>query len=341
MSRWPVLLLLLWLPGAGAETGIEPGRPVATAPVQGGSITPTVPAWGVVQPDPDRLLTLALPRAAVIGRVHVRGGQTVAAGAPLLDFTTAPSVQQDHAQAASALDYAHRNLARSERLFAGQLATRADLDAARRDLKDAQSRLAALAAVGADTSGGTLRAPVAGIVTQVALAPGARVTADTVALTLAPQQALVAALGVEPEAAARIAPGARVNIGSVFGAATGFTGQVTAVQGMADPVTHLIGVLVPIPADAAGYPIGAAVRGDLELPTEAALRVPRAALLADGSGTYVFAVRQGRARRVDVQTGAPVADAIVVRGALQAGERVVTTGGRELGDGDPVAEPAS
>lgn len=337
MRRRTALLLLLWLPTVGAESA----RPVTTAQVQDIAITPTVRAWGSVQPDPDRLLTLALPRAAVIGRVHVRSGQTVAADAPLLDFATSPTVRQDHAQAASALDYARRNLARAERLFAWQLATRADLDAARRDLKDAQSRLAALAAVGAGARGDTLRAPVAGIVTQIALAPGARVAADTVALTLAPQQALVAALGVEPDAAMRIAPGASATVRSVFGAAREFTGRVTAVQAMADPITHLIGVLVSIPEDVAGYPIGAAVQCDIALPAQTALRVPRAALLADGGGTYLFVVRQRQARRVQVQTGAPAGDTIVVQGALQAGERVVTIGGRELGDGDPVTEPGS
>ncbi len=334
MSRWALLVFLLWLPGAGAE----PARPVTTAPVQSGSVRPTVPAWGAVQPDPDRLLSLALPRAAVIGRVYVRGGQIVVAGAPLLDFTTAPSVQQDHAQAASALDYARRNLDRSERLFAEQLATHADLDAARRDLQDAQSRLTALAAVGAGETHGTLRAPVAGIVTEVFLTPGERVAADTLAVSIADRQALVAVLGIEPETAVRIAKNAGVKISGVFDTATGFTGHVAAVQAVTDPVSHLIGVLVPIPADAAGYLIGAALRGEIELPAEAALRVPRAALLADGGGTYLFVLRQGRARRVDVAIGVPVDDDIIVSGVLQAGERVVTTGGRELGDGDAIED---
>lgn len=333
-----VLLLLLWLPVAGAETATEPARPVATAPVQSGSIAPTAPAWGTVQPDPDRLRTLALPRAAIIAQVHVRSGQTVAAGAPLLDFTTAPAVRQDHAQATSALDYARRALARNERLFAEQLATRADVDAARRDLRDAQSRLAALAAVGAGSYADTLRAPVAGIVTEVLLMPGARVAADTPAVSIADRQALVAVLGIEPETAARIATNASASVSGVFGSAPAFTGQVTVVQAMADPVTHLIGALVPIPADAAGYPLGAALRAEIELPAETALRVPRAALLADGGGTYVFAVRQGKARRVEVRTGVPVGDDLIVSGALQADERVITTGGRELGDGDVVEE---
>ncbi len=334
MIRAPVLLLLLWLPFANAATNPESARPVATVPVQGGDIIPTVQAWGTVQPDPDRLHMLALPRAAIIGRVYVHNGQAVVADAPLLDFTTAPAVQQDHAQATSALDYATRAVARNERLFAEQLATRADLDAARRDLQDANSRLAALTAIGAGTGAGTLRAPVAGIVTEVLLIPGTRVAADTPAVSIADRQALVAILGIDTETAARIARNARVRISSVFDTVVGFTGQVKAVQAITDPVTHLLSVLVPIPADGAAYPIGAALRGEIELQAEAALRVPRAALLADGGGTYLFVLRQSRARRVDVTTGGPVGEDITVTGPLQAGEHVITTGGRELSDGD-------
>lgn len=340
MKLRAVLILTLWLPVASTQAATEAAKAVATAPVQGGNITPTVTAWGAVQPDPDRQHTLVLPRAAIIGPVYVRSGQTVAAGAPLLDFTTAPTVQQDHAQAVSAFDYARRNRARSERLFAEQLATRADLDAARRDLRDAQSRLAALSAVGAGTDRGTLRAPLAGIVTEVLLAPGARVPADTPAVSITDRQALVAALGIEPETAARIATNAKARISSVFGPAPGFTGHVTAVQAIIDPATHLLGVLVPIPADSAVYPIGAALRAQIDLPEETTLRIPRAALLADGSGTYVFVLRQGHAQRVNVTAGLPVGGEIIVSGALQMGERVITAGGRELGDGDAVEERA-
>lgn len=338
MTLRAILLLTLWLPVAGAQAATEAAKPVATAPVQGGDIAPTIEAWGTVQPDPDRLRTLALPRAAIVGQVYVRAGQVVLAGAPLLDFTTAPAAAQDHAQASSALDYARRNLARSERLFAGQLATRADLDAARRELTDARSRLAALTAIGAGTRGGTLRAPLAGIVTEVLLTPGARVAADTPALSIADRESLVAMLGVEPETAARIPPQASARISSVFGSAPAVTGQVAAVQAITDPLTHLISVLVPMPPQGAAYPIGTALRAQISLPPEAALRVPRAALLVDGGGTYLFVLRQGRARRVDVSTGLPMGSDIILSGALAAGERVITTGGRELGDGDAVKE---
>lgn len=353
--RLPLLwLALAWLPVANAADS-QPALAVTTVPVQAGAVTPTVPAWGTVQPDPQRVHSLALPRAGVVERLYVRVGQTVAASAPLLEFTTAPNVQQDYAQAASALEFARGTASRSARLFAEQLITRAELDAARRDLADAQARHAALDAVAAGTIRSMLRAPVAGIVTQVNLSVGDRVAADTLALALADQQALVAVLGVEPEAAVAITAGAAVRVRSVFGTAPEFTGPVTAVQGLADPVTRLIEVRVAVPNAVSGYLIGTSVRGDIALPTQTALRVPRAALLADASGTYLFVLRQGAARRVNVTTGAPVGADIVVRSTLptdasgalqrvlkplQTGERVVTVGARELADGDAIQERA-
>jgi len=53
---------------------------VKTAPVALQEVTETLTAFGVLDPDPDQVLSLSLPHAGLINRVWVRLGQRVKSG---------------------------------------------------------------------------------------------------------------------------------------------------------------------------------------------------------------------------------------------------------------------
>jgi hypothetical protein len=61
--------------------------------------------------------------------------------------------------------------------------------------------------------------------------------------------------------------------------------------------------------------------------------VPRSAVLRDAQGDYLFQVRQGHARRVNVQTGLEQGGLIAVRGSFEVNAPVVSLGNYELQDG--------
>ena len=67
-----------------------------------------------------------------------------------------------------------------------------------------------------------------------------------------------------------------------------------------------------------------------------AVFVPTAALHSDGDKTYVFTVRDGRARRVAVTTGGESGSDTEVRSGLRAGAQVVVSAPRSLRDGERV-----
>ena len=55
------------------------------------TLSANVTAYGRVQPDPDHLTSITLPRAGLVSRVWVRLGQRVSDGQPLLELVTAPA----------------------------------------------------------------------------------------------------------------------------------------------------------------------------------------------------------------------------------------------------------
>jgi len=323
-------------PQALAES---PSVLVSTAAVAEKDIAETLTVFGVLDPDPDQVLSLSLPHAGLINRVWVRLGQRVNSGDKLLEILTAPDARMQYLQAQSAVDYARRELQHQQRLLDDQLATKAEVDAARRRLQDAQSSLAALQQRGMGVTEETLRAPVDGIVTRLDVSQGQRVQADTTAMLIAAEKRLIARLGVEPEDLDAVHPDTPVTIQSVFVPDLRVDSRIREVHAMINPDTHLVEVLAPIPEQRVDrLVLGSRVQGRIHLDAHRALVVPRSAVLGGTANAHVFTVSDGKARLVKVQTGTETDQDIEVQGELAAGDRVVVTGNYELSDGMAVRE---
>lgn len=331
-------LLVFPLISPGADN-TAPSALVQVAPVARHSLKETVTAFGRVQPDPDQASSITLKRAGRVSRLWVRLGQRVTAGQALLQLDTAPDARMQYQQATAAANFAHSDLERVRRLFKEQLATRAQVAAAQRSLRDAETRLHAQRKVGNDRATEVIRAPFAGIVTQLSVSRGQRVQADTMAALLASRAALVVPLGLEQEDAVRVQPGQAVVLASVFRPEVRVASEVGDVHAMVNPQTHLVDVYVRVPKDAAnGMVLGEAMRGVIALHQQQVLAVPRSAVLRDDRGAYIFVVRAGRAHRVEVAPGLEADGFVGVSGELKEGDVVVTVGNYELTDGMAVRE---
>jgi RND family efflux transporter MFP subunit len=326
-----LLLCLVTSLRAHADT---PSVLVRTAPVVQKTVSDTLIAYGVLDADPDQVLSLSLPHAGLINRVWVRLGQRVKSGDALLEVVTAPDARMQFLQAQSAVDFAQREHQRLQRLLSEQLATRSQVDAAAKNLQDARETLEALRKRGMDVAEETLRAPVDGIVTRLDVVQGQRVQSDATAILIAAQQRVIARLGVEPEDLAGVQAGTQVTITSVFVPGVRLESQVREVHAMIDPDTHLVEVLAPIPPERDDrLVLGSRVRAHFHLAPHPALVVPRSAVLGDTPDTFVYVVAAGKARRVKVQTGTEYGNEVEISGPLQAGDSVVVTGNYELTDG--------
>lgn len=335
-----ICLTLLLLGAEPLHAGEEvPSVLVTTTTVVAKTVHQTLSVFGVLNPDPDQVLSLSLPHAGLINRVWVRLGQRVKSGDPLLEIITAPDARMQFLQAQSAVDFATQELQRQQRLLREQLATNAEADAARKNLKDAQATLDALQQRGLDIAQGTLRAPRDGIITQLDVAQGQRLQADTSAMLIAADQNLVARLGVEPEDLALVQVGAPVIISSVFVPGIAIKTSIREVHAMIDPGTHLVEVMAEIPAQKdERLVLGSRILGQIQLAAHSALLVPRNAVLSDADGSYVLTLHDHIAARVAVQTGIEDGEMVEIAGELQAGVVVILSGNYELSDGMAVRE---
>ncbi|NOZ38327.1 MAG: efflux RND transporter periplasmic adaptor subunit, partial [Gammaproteobacteria bacterium] len=302
-------------------------------------ISETLVAYGVLDPDPAQLLSLSLAHAGRVNRVWVHLGQRVKKGSPLLQLISAPDARRQYLQAQSALDFARRELARKQRLLSEQLATKTQLDAAHKALRDAKASLNALHKRGLNRSEEILYAPMDGIITQLDVTQGQRLQANARAMLIAAEKHLIARLGVEPEDLARLIPGTPVTISLVFMPEVKVESRISELHAMLNPRTHLVAVLAPIPNSPIDHwPLGSRIIGRIHLPPHSALVVPRSAVLNDKQGAFVYTIRQGKAQRINLQTDLQQADAIEIISSLKAGDNVISMGNYELRNGMAIRE---
>jgi membrane fusion protein, multidrug efflux system len=136
---------------------------------------------------------------------------------------------------------------------------------------------------------------------------------------------------------ARIGPGSPVRARSAAHGQRRFEGQVLVMDTRIDTATRTIRVIAEFDnADEALRP-GMFLTVELTLETRPqALLVPEEALDALGERSYVFAIRDGRARRVQVTLGLRLDGEVEVLDGVTAGEQVVVRGLQRIRPDVPV-----
>ncbi|OYV66471.1 MAG: hypothetical protein B7Z74_11050 [Deltaproteobacteria bacterium 21-66-5] len=210
--------------------------------------------------------------------------------------------------------------------------------AAEKVLADAEASLRAQESIGAGRALEQVAAPFDGIVMSVQAAQGDRLAAGAPLLQLARAGGQRVLLGVEPEDARRVRPGMPVSVAPVFSSESKVSGRVAQAFGMINPQTQLVDVLVKVAGG--GLMPGTRVRAEIDVATQTAWVVPRAAVLQDANGAYLFQVAQGKARRINVQTGLEHKGLIAIQGPFDTAQAVVSLGNYELSDGMAVREGA-
>lgn len=331
MKRRAAVVFSLLLGAAPFLAAQTPAVQIETTSLRRQSLPDTVWGYGVVSPDTRSLDTISLPRPGQIVSLLVSAGQVAKKGAPLLEFSTGADAARGYRQARQAVDFAHGELVRIEELRTQQLATQSQVAAARKALADAEAALLAQEQIGAGRALERVAAPFDGVVVSLLAAQGDRVAAGTPVLKLARAGGQRVVVGIEPDDVRRVRPGMAVSVTPVFEPGRQATGRVTQVFGMINPQTQFVDVLVEVHGD--GLLPGTRARAEIEIERKSAWVVPRSAVLRDAQGAYIFQVRAGRARRVDVQTGLERNGLIAVQGAFAADEPVVILGNYELRDG--------
>lgn len=301
----------------------------AQAP-QRGVLPVRVQGYGVIQPAAAGVTTLSLPTDGRVLRVAVAPGDAVRSGQTLLELQRSALAGSAHAQALSALVLARQDRARLQRLLDQQLATNDQLAHADKALTDAQATLAALESEGGGSERQVLSAPCDGIVSTLGVAQGDRVPAGTALLSLTSVGGLIARVGIEPADRTRVRPGMGARIERLDGNPAALRATVLRVGHLLDSKTRLVDVELAIAGDVLQ---GEAVRATMTTGSLTGWVVPRAAVLDDEAGPYLFQASAGKAIRVTVQRLGEADEQVVVEGRIDPHLPLVVDGNYQLIDG--------
>jgi RND family efflux transporter MFP subunit len=252
------------------------------------------------------------------------------------------------ARAQADLEHAQLNFDRTSKLYSVQSVTKPEYDNAKAQLDSSTAAInnakAVLAQAQTALNDSSLRAPFDGWMLKRSVDVGALVGPSVAGFTIADTHTVRAVFGVPDNAMGRIKLGQKQSIiTDVF--AQPFAGRVTAVSASADAKSHVYSVEVTVPNPKnqlkAGMIASLAVEGAilpnsvLAVPLSAVIRDPQnpegfAVLVAEGNGDPSTV----RARTVDL--GDAYGNMIQVRGGVQVGERVVTSGSTLVKTGEQV-----
>jgi len=321
---------------AAAEGQADISALVQTATPQTMDLYSRVSGYGTVVPEPSATMNLNFPKAGRVTKLFASPGQQVNKGKVLLEIATDPVGALTFKQAENAFTFARSELAHSKSLYARQLVSLSQVNAASKALKDAEGALEAQKATGEGVQYDKLKSPFKGTVVSVSTALGDQFLAGVNLVQLVRTDYLRTRLGIEPEDSRQISLGMKVRLASVFSQQRIVEGEVIQVAGQVDPMTQLVDVTVRIKGNT--LLLGSKVRGDIATIEHKALAVPRQAVLRDESGAYLFQVINGKAHRVNVATGLEDGDWIEVPNTLVPNLPIVTLGNYELKDNMAVRE---
>jgi RND family efflux transporter MFP subunit len=326
----------IWAFASGGPTPADPAPAargaLATVPVEATGTASSSAYDGVVQAVRQTTLAAQVPGAVVA--LQVKAGDTVQAGQVLLrldgraaDQTAAASAAQVRA-ARAAQDAATREFERQQQLHEKNYISRAALDRAEAQYKTAQAEAAAqLANAGAARAQSdfyVIRAPYAGVVSEVDVVLGDMAMPGRALLTVYDPAALRVSAAVPQSVAARLARDAMPQ--AELPGATSARVQPTRAQLLPaiDPATHTQELRLDLPAGLAGVTPGMFARAWLPLAGgEARLYVPAQAVVrrAELQGVYVVG-SDGKPLLRQVRLGRAEGDRVEVLSGLSAGEQV-------------------
>ncbi|MBI5587363.1 MAG: efflux RND transporter periplasmic adaptor subunit [Deltaproteobacteria bacterium] len=332
-----IVFACAWFFAADAGAGDWPGTGstvlVSLAPARSMPMTQSITAYGTVESSPEHTQELTLQGEALVERVFVTAGEQVREGVPLITVRATANARLEIENAKIAVSYARKELDRLTGLLSRNLATNAEVQAAKQSLAKAEAALENTLKRNIGPAGLTLRSCMKGVVEAVNVKEGQIAAPGAALLRLADPNRLRVRLGVEVEDIERVHQGQRVDISPIFSGASPVRGAIRQVYRKVDPNTRLAEAVVPLQTSPGVLP-GAMVRGEILIKSDVSvLAVPRSSVLYKNGRAYVFVADKGKAHQRLVDAGEDNGEFVEIRKGLSADEIVVMSGNYELVDG--------
>jgi RND family efflux transporter MFP subunit len=285
----------------------------------------------------------------IVNRILVKAGDRVKKGTPLVQINaekqqaTVRSTEANRVGTEADVKYWQTQVKRLESLVGAGAISRQEFDQAQNSLRTAEARLAALEAQvregQVELQYYRVDAPQAGIVGDIPVRQGDRVTSATVITTIDSNEGLEAYIEVPIDRAPGLKVGLPVQLLDSSGKVAA-TNPITFVAPRVDSGTQSVLVKVALRDTPETLRTQQFINARILWNTTPGLTIPIVAVNRVSGQYFCFVAEpQGDAfvaRQRPIQVGEIAGDDYVVAGGLKAGEQVVVSGVQKIGDGAPV-----
>ena len=293
-----------------------------------------------VQPEVDGLIT----------RIFVKAGDRVRAGTPLVQINaekqraSVRSTEATRAGVEADVQYWRQQVKRLESLVEAGAISRQEFEQAQNSLRTAEARLAALDAQvregRVELQYYTVNAPQSGVVGEIPVRTGDRVTESTSITTIDSTEGLEAYIQVPLDRSSELRVGLPVQMLDAEGKVMA-TNPITFVAPRVDDATQTVLVksrLLQVPGPVREQQF---VRSRIVWRSEPGLTIPVTAVTRVSGQHFCFVAEAGDkggfvARQRPVVLGEMIGNDYVVRSGLKPGDQLIVSGIQKVGEGVPV-----
>jgi RND family efflux transporter MFP subunit len=352
----PALLLLIALASAcGGSSAANTGAPAAPPPTAVAIVTlaerPVAQASEFIATLRSQRSTTIQPEVSgVVSRIFVKPGDRVRPGDPLVQINgdkqqaSVRSTEAERAGTEADVEYWRGQVKRLEALVSAGAISRQEFDQAQNSLRTAEARLQA---INADVREGQVelryyrvQAPQAGVVGDIVIRAGDRITPETIITTIDDNSALEADIQVPLDRAAELRLGLPVELLDADGKVIA-TNPITFVSPRVDERTQTVLVKTAVKDGLDSARVQQFARARVVWRETPGLTVPVTAVQRISGLYFCFVAEPGEggglvARQRPIQVGELVGNDYIVRSGLKPGDKVITSGIQKIGNGAPV-----
>lgn len=334
--------------GAGGGRGAAPPAAVSIVTVSERPVEQTSEFIATLRSQ--RSTTIQPEVSGVITRIFVKPGDRVRPGAALVQVNadkqqaSVRSTEASRAGTESDVTYWRGQVKRLESLVEAGAISRQEFEQAQNQLRTAEARLAALDAQvregRVELQYYRLTAPQAGIVGDITVRAGDRVTPATVITTIDDNSDLEADIQIPLDRATEVRVGMPVQLLDVDGKVMA-TNPITFVAPRVDDKTQTVLVKSILRDAPPALRAQQFARARIVWRNTPGLTIPVTAVQRVSGLYFCFVAEPGEggglvARQRPIEVGDVIGNDYVVRSGLKAGDRVITTGIQKIGNGAPV-----
>ncbi len=285
-----------------------------------------------------------------ITRIRAKSGDRVGAGATLMEIdsrlqeASVQSLESVRAQREIDVTYARQEADRAIKLLKAGAGSQMDADRAANDLKAAEAQLHTveeqIRASRTDLAYYRVTSPTSGIIGDIPVREGDRVTKATLLTTVDANVGLEVYLNVPVQSAPKLRPGLTVRLVDETGALVAEE-KVNFISPSVDTDTQTVLVKTPVTAPG-NLRTDQYVRAQVIWSTEPGLTIPVTSVTRINGQWFAFVAEPGEggkglvARQRAVQIGPVVANDYTVVSGLKPGEKLIAVGIQKVRDGAPV-----